>query len=170
MLPGGDEERRGSTQVLCQLCAIVEEGNCWILGVRHYNWLDLAVHPVDQVWQEDQAYKGTQNKGRKRQSEGQRQLVAQGMGQTIRLLTLEASFMLLRHGPTTSKNTGAPSHEYTIDTSGFRVVCKCSRCIFISRLRRLYLQNLARFLVWALLSAIIFRRAAIHANHSNITD
>ena len=34
----------------------------------------------------------------------------------------------------------------------------------------LYLQNLARFLVWALLSAIIFRRAAIHANHSNITD
>ena len=102
-----------------------------------------------------------------------------GMGQTIRLLTLEASFMLLRRGPTTSKNTGAPSHErlvreagheYTIDTSGFRVVCKCSRCIFISRLRRLYLQNLARFLVWALLSAIIFRRAAIHANHSNITD
>jgi hypothetical protein len=36
---------------------------------------------VDQVWQEDQAYKGTQNKGRKRQSEGQRQqLVAQQKG------------------------------------------------------------------------------------------
>ena len=52
---------------------------------------------------------GHPNKGRKRQSEGQRQLVAQGMGQTIRLLTLEASFMLLRHGPTTSKNTGAPA-------------------------------------------------------------
>ena len=92
MLPGGDEERRGSTQVLCGSELFRRPTETLPLVIRERQLLNPGgstlpgVHAVlDQVWQEDQAYKGTQRKGRKRQSEGQRQQLAaqQEMGQPM---------------------------------------------------------------------------------------